>query len=125
MTADIAETSDKAGEGCAIDGADAEAGVGFDGVMEDGFDQKCGGFHGMWEVAAQFPGHYPVHCFPAGICIGAVELGADLKEVRLRPPGCDCVFSHHSEKFVTLTKDSLISHVLPTSQMKISGDRYM
>lgn len=81
-------------------------------MVENGICEEGGGFDGVGEVAAEFPGHDAVYGCEAGCCdffwsygrgggggcgleaFGRVELGADVEKVGGMAPGGYGVFRH-------------------------------
>ena len=59
-------------------------------MVELGFQEQRGGFDGVWEVAAEFPGlDAGEGVAEGGGGVWGVELGADLEEVcGMAPGGC-------------------------------------
>jgi hypothetical protein len=108
---DVAEARDEARESRGVDGAHAEDGVEGQVVVEDCVGEERGGFDGVGEVAAEFPGHYAGDGLGAevnfvvlifvfvlvlvlvlgGVGVEGVELLAYGEKVGVCTPGSDCV----------------------------------
>lgn len=83
----------------AVDCSHAEAGISGDLVVEECVCQECGGFDGMGQVSAHFPGHDLVYGVASGAVgrvfwVCAVDFASDSQEIFLVPPGRYGVFCH-------------------------------